>query len=215
MSSEHPRPASDPHRPAERTHPRLVERPPEPVEGRSSAGSDRTPPGSERGGPIVLVGAPGAGKSTVGALLAKSLGTEFTDADAVIEERAGKPIAEIFADDGETTFRQLEEETTAALLRRTGVLALGGGAVLSAATRSALRGHRVVWLRVGVPAALHRVGLDTARPLLLGNVRGRLIKLLGERKPLYDEVAEVRVDTDDVSPEDVVERIVRIWPPSE
>jgi shikimate kinase len=169
----------------------------------------------QRVGPIVLVGAPGAGKSTVGALLAESLGTEFTDADAVIEERAGKPIAEIFADDGETTFRQLEEETTAALLRRTGVLALGGGAVLSSATRSALRGHRVVWLRVGVPAALHRVGLDTARPLLLGNVRGRLIKLLGERKPLYDEVAEVRVDTDDASPEDVVERIVRIWPPSE
>jgi shikimate kinase len=65
-----------------------------------------------------------------------------------------------------------------------------------------------------VPSALHRVGLDTARPLLLGNVRGRLIKLLGERKPLYDEVAEARVDTDDATPEDVVELIVRIWPPS-
>ena len=173
------------------------------------------PPRSERHGPIVLVGAPGAGKSTVGALLAERLGTEFTDADAVIEERAGKSIAEIFADDGETAFRQLEEETAAALLRRPGVLALGGGAVLSAATRKALRRHRVVWLRVGVSSALHRVGLDTARPLLLGNVRGRLIKLLGERKPLYDEVGEARVDTDDVSPEDVVELIVRIWPPSE
>jgi shikimate kinase len=172
------------------------------------------PPRSERRGPIVLVGAPGAGKSTVGALLAERLGTEFTDADTVIEERAGKSIGEIFADDGETAFRQLEEETTAALLRRPGVLALGGGAVLSAATRTALQGHRVVWLRVGVPAALHRVGLDTARPLLLGNVRGRLIKLLGERKPLYDEVAEARVDTDDATPEDVVELIVRIWPPS-
>jgi shikimate kinase len=215
--SANPRGASDAGRgAAEQARPRLVERLPEPVEGRSSTGSDRMPPRPERGGPIVLVGAPGAGKSTVGALLAERLGTEFTDADAVIEQRAGKSIAEIFADDGETFFRQLEEETTAALIRRPGgVLALGGGAVLSAATRTALQGHRVVWLRVGVPSALHRVGLDTARPLLLGNVRGRLIKLLGERKPLYDEVAEARVDTDDASPEDVVELIVRIWPSSE
>ena len=173
------------------------------------------PANSKRRGPIVLVGAPGSGKSTVGALLAERLGMEFVDADAVIEERAGKSVAEIFADDGETAFRQLEEETTAAQLRRPGVLALGGGAVFSAATRKALQGQRVVWLRVGVPSALHRVGLDTARPLLLGNVRGRLIKLLGERRPLYDEVAEARVDTDDVSPEDVVELIVRIWPTSE
>jgi shikimate kinase len=182
---------------------------PSPVECRQPPQSGR------RAGPIVLVGAPGAGKSTVGALLAERLGTEFTDADAVIEERAGKSIAEIFADDGEAVFRQLEEETTAALLRRPGVLALGGGAVLSAATRKALQGHRVVWLRVGVPSALHRVGLDSARPLLLGNVRGRLIKLLGERRPLYDDVAEASVDTDDVSPEDVVERLLRIWPSSE
>jgi shikimate kinase len=203
MSAKHPMAASDASpQPAERPHPQRA------------TGSDHMPR-SERGGPIVLVGAPGAGKSTVGALLAKRLGTEFTDADAVIEERAGKSIAEIFADDGETAFRQLEEKTTAVLLRRPGVLALGGGAVLSAATREALQGHRVVWLRVGVPSALHRVGLDTARPLLLGNVRGRLIKLLGERKPLYDAVAEARVDTDDASPEDVVELIVRIWPPSE
>jgi shikimate kinase len=182
---------------------------PSPVEYRQPPQSGR------RAEPIVLVGAPGAGKSTVGALLAERLGTEFTDADAVIEERAGKSIAEIFADDGEAVFRQLEEETTAALLRRPGVLALGGGAVLSAATRKALQGHRVVWLRVGVPSALHRVGLDSARPLLLGNVRGRLIKLLGERRPLYDEVAEASVDTDDASPEDVVERLLRIWPNSE
>jgi shikimate kinase len=140
------------------------------------------------------------------------LGVEFADADAVIEERTGKLIAEIFADEGEPAFRQLEEQTTAELIRRPGVLAVGGGAVLSTATRQALHGHRVVWLRVGVPAALHRVGIDTARPLLLGNVRGRLIKLLGERTPLYQEVAAARVDTDDASPEEVVELIVRIWP---
>ena len=217
MSAKQPRPASEAGpSPVERDHRQLVDEWPEPVEGRSSTDSDRLPPRSGSVGPIVLVGAPGAGKSTVGALLAERLGTEFIDADAVIEERAGKSIAEIFADDGEAAFRQLEEETTAALLRRPGgVLALGGGAVLSAATRRALQGHRVVWLRVGVPAALHRVGLDSARPLLLGNVRGRLIKLLGERRPLYDEVAGARVDTDDVSPEDVAELLLRIWPSSE
>jgi shikimate kinase len=216
MSAKHPRAAPEAGPlPVGRPHPDLVGRPSEPVEGQSSTGSYGIPPRSARGEPIVLVGAPGAGKSTVGALLAERLAAEFTDADAVIEERAGKSIAEIFADDGEAAFRQLEEETTAALLRRRGVLALGGGAVLSAATRKALQGHRVVWLRVGLPAALHRIGLDTARPLLLGNVRGRLIKQLGERKPLYDEVAEARVDTDDASPEDVVESIMRIWPSAE
>jgi shikimate kinase len=208
--------------PVEEPRPKLVERPrPEPVEGsrpehvnaRSSTGSDRVTHHSNRAGPIVLVGAPGSGKSTVGALLAERLSMEFVDVDAVIEERTGKSVAEIFADDGEPAFRKLEEETTAELLRRPGVLALGGGAVLSAATRKALQDHQVVWLRVGVPAALRRVGLDTARPLLLGNVRGRLIKLLGERTPLYEEVAVARVDTDDSRPEEVVDAIVRIWPP--
>jgi shikimate kinase len=208
--------------PVEGSPPKLVDRPrPLPVEGsrperaeaRSSTGSDRVTANSNRAGPIVLVGAPGSGKSTVGALLAERLGMEFVDVDAVIEERIGKSVAEIFADDGEPAFRKLEEDTTAEQLRRPGVLALGGGAVLSAATRKALRDHQVVWLRVGVPAALHRVGLDTARPLLLGNVRGRLIKLLGERTPLYDEVAVARVDTDDSRPEEVVDAIVRIWPP--
>ena len=202
--------------PVEGSQPKLVDRPrPEPVEARSSMGSDRVTSHSNRVGPIVLVGAPGSGKSTVGALLAERLGMDFVDVDAVIEERTGKSVAEIFADDGEPAFRKLEEETTAELLRRPGVLALGGGAVLSAATRKALQDHQVVWLRVGVPAALHRVGLDTARPLLLGNVRGRLIKLLGERTPLYQEVAGARVDTDDARPEEVVDAIVRIWPPEE
>jgi shikimate kinase len=157
---------------------------------------------------IVLVGAPGSGKSTVGAILAERLGVGFADVDAVIVRRAGKPVAEIFADDGEAVFRALEEEVTAELLDRPGVLALGGGAVLSPRTRAALRGRRVVWLRVGLPAAVKRIGLDTARPLLLGNVRGRLLALLNERAPLYAEVAGEVVDTDERSPADVAEQIV-------
>ncbi|WP_375425102.1 shikimate kinase [uncultured Friedmanniella sp.] len=159
-------------------------------------------------GTIVLVGAPGSGKSTVGPLLAARLGVAFVDVDGVIEERAGRSIAEIFADDGEPAFRALEESTTAELLGGPGVLSLGGGAVLSAATRKALRGHRVVWLQVSASTAVSRVGLNEARPLLLGNVRGRLIKLLAERTPLYAEVATERVETDVLTPAAVVDVLV-------
>ncbi len=159
-------------------------------------------------GPLVLVGAPGAGKSTVGAMLADQLGVTFRDVDAFIVERAGRPIAEIFTDDGEAAFRALEEQITGELLEHPGVLALGGGGVLSAATRAALRGHRVVWLRIGLSQSVKRIGLDTARPLLLGNVRGRLLKLLNERAPLYAEVATEVVDTDETTPAQVVEMIM-------
>jgi shikimate kinase len=159
-------------------------------------------------GPIVLIGAPGSGKSTVGAMLAERLGLTFRDVDAVIVERAGKPITEIFTDDGEPVFRALEEQITAELLPLSGVLSLGGGAVLSASTRVALRGHRVIWLRVGLAQSVKRVGLDTARPLLLGNVRGRLRKLLDERAELYREVATEVIDTDEAAPADIVEMIM-------
>ena len=156
---------------------------------------------------LVLVGAPGSGKSTVGALLAQRWGEPFADVDAVIAERVGKSVAEIFADDGEAEFRRVEETVTTELLAVPGVLALGGGAVLSARVRSALRGHRVVWLQVSAAHAARRVGLNEARPLLLGNVRGRLIKLLNERTPLYAEVATEQVDTDELPADAVVERL--------
>ena len=159
-------------------------------------------------GPIVLVGAPGSGKSTVGAMLAERLGVTFRDVDAVIVERTGKSIPEIFTDDGEAAFRALEEQITAELLPLPGVLSLGGGAVLSAVTRSALRGHRVIWLKVGLSQSLKRVGLDTARPLLLGNVRGRLRKLLSERATLYREVGTEVIDTDNTTPAEIVETIM-------
>jgi shikimate kinase len=168
--------------------------------------SGGTPP--EPPGVIVLVGAPGSGKSTVGAVLAERLGVTFHDVDSIIVERVGKPVAEIFADDGEAAFRAIEEQVTGELLNRSGVLALGGGAVLSSRTRAALRGRRVVWLRVGLSAAVKRVGLDTARPLLLGNVRGRLLALLNERAALYAEVASEVVDTDDRTPAEVAQQIL-------
>lgn len=168
-------------------------------------------PASPAPGPaVVLVGAPGAGKSTVGRRVAARLGLPFADTDTTVEERAGKPVAEIFADDGEPAFRVLEEAITAELLAGTGVVALGGGAVLSAATRAALVGHRVVWLQVAAGEAAKRVGLTQARPLLLGNVRGRLVRLLAERAPLYAGVATDVVDTGVQGPDQVAEHVAAL-----
>ena len=116
------------------------------------------------------------------------------------------PVGTVWSE--EAAFRALEEQVTAELLELPGVLALGGGAVLSPATREALRGHRVVWLRIGLSQAVNRVGLDTARPLLLGNVRGQLLKLLNERAALYDEVATEVVDTDHTTPAEAVDNIM-------
>lgn len=163
-----------------------------------------------RSGPVaVLVGAPGAGKTTVGRALAQRLGVEFVDTDLVVEEAAGKSVAYIFVDEGEAAFRAREAKAVLDCLSGVhGVLALGGGAVLDPATREALRGERVVWLVVGISDAARRVGLNAARPLLLGNVRGRLMSLLDQRTPLYAEVATVSVDTDGKEIADVVDEVL-------
>ncbi|WP_109508981.1 shikimate kinase [Nocardioides speluncae] len=152
----------------------------------------------------------GAGKTTVARLLATAWGVEVRDTDADVEATAAKPISEIFVDDGEAHFRSLERAAVAAALaEHTGVLALGGGAVLDPATREALAGHAVVFLRVGLADAVKRVGLGTSRPLLLGNVRGRIKALLDERTPIYESVATLVVDTDGRAPEDVADEVRR------
>jgi shikimate kinase len=152
---------------------------------------------SERRPTLVLVGPPGAGKTTVGRVLARRLGVDFTDVDAVIVQRIGKPIADMFLQDGEDAFRALERQVVAeALVSTDGVLALGGGSVLAAPTRDRLRGHRVVHLKVGVTDGLRRTGMSTARPLLAGvNPRATFKALLDARAPLYREVATFEVDT--------------------
>lgn len=153
---------------------------------------------------VVLVGPMGAGKTTVAGLLARRWGVEVRDTDADVEARAGKTISEIFVDDGEQHFRDLERAAVAeALSSHAGVLALGGGAVLDPGTRTALGEHRVVFLSVGLTDAVKRVGLGVGRPLLLGNVRSRIKALLDERQPIYAEVASVTVSTDGRDPEDV------------
>ncbi len=150
----------------------------------------------------------GAGKTTVGAELAARWGVELRDTDADVEAVAGKPVAEIFVDDGEAAFRALERTAVArALAEHTGVVAVGGGAVMDDETRAALVLHRVVFLDVGLSDAAARVGLGTTRPLLLGNVRGQIKALLDARRKLYEEVAGLRVDTDGLTVFDVADEI--------
>ena len=157
---------------------------------------------------VVLVGPMGADKTTVAALLAEAWGVAARDTDADVEAAAGRTISDIFVDDGEARFRELERSAvTDALAEHHGVLALGGGAVLDPVTRDLLHGHRVVFLRVGLSDAAKRVGLGTARPLLLGNVRGRIKQFIDERTPVYESVATHVVDTDGLSVDQVVEQV--------
>lgn len=161
-------------------------------------------------GPVViLVGPMGVGKTTVGQHLAERLGASYRDTDADIVERAGKPIAEIFYDEGEEHFRGLERQAVReALESHDGVLALGGGAVMAPQTRQLLAGRPVVFLEMGVAEAVRRTGLDAPRPLLVVNPRQQWRRLMEERRPLYAEVARVVVDTEARTPQEVAEEIL-------
>lgn len=152
---------------------------------------------------VVLVGLPGAGKSTTGRRLAKILAVPFGDSDSLIEERERVTIRELFANFGEDRFRAIEAEAIAAALESfDGVLSLGGGALTSAATRAALAASDVpvVYLRATLDQLSQRVGDGRTRPLLTGNPDARLATLAAERSPTYDELATIIVDTDGRSP---------------
>ena len=164
---------------------------------------------------IVLVGFMGAGKTTVGNLLATRLGLPFADSDQVIEERTGRPVRQIFAEDGEAAFRALEHETIAGLLDGAElVLALGGGAAEHPGTQAKLTadpGIRVIYLQVGYHQALRRVGGDAGRPML---ARPDLPGVYERRRSVYAAVATLEVATDKRHPraitDDIAARLVRV-----
>jgi shikimate kinase len=153
-------------------------------------------------GVLVLIGFMGAGKTTVGRLLAAKLGLPFTDSDHVIEARSGKPIRQIFTAEGEPAFRALEHDVIAGLLAGPGgVLAVGGGAPLHEGTRDLLAGAAaVVYLRVSYAEAIRRVGGDGGRPML---ARPGVKQLFAERDPRYAAAATLTVATDGRSPEEI------------
>jgi shikimate kinase len=163
---------------------------------------------------LVLVGPPAAGKTSVGTAVAAARGLTFRDTDADVEAATGTTVADLFVQHGEPHFRALEERAVAtALVEHDGVLALGGGAVTSAATRELLvaagrGGAAVVWLDVDLHSAAKRVGLSRDRPILGVNPRAMLRAMLETRAPLYDEVATATVTTGGRSVEEVVAEVL-------
>ena len=164
-------------------------------------------------GPVlILVGAPGAGKSTVGAGVADRLGLPFADTDDDVAVAAGVPLSEVVVEAGEAQFRVWERDAVLGRLREFdgGVLAVGGGALAEDEVRAALAGRPVVWLRVTPANAASRVGLNAVRPVALGNIRAQFAAQLKARAPLYEEVARHIVDTDFLPVPEVVEAVVAL-----
>jgi shikimate kinase len=158
---------------------------------------------------LVLVGPPGSGKSTIVRLVADLWGTTWRDTDDDIEASAGASIGDIFIDHGEAHFRALEVAAVAtALEEHDGVLAVGGGAILDANTRTLLDAEQVVFLDVDIKDAAKRIGFNRDRPLLLGNPRAQWIRLMAARRPLYEDVATFTVATDGKSPDEVAGEVV-------
>jgi shikimate kinase len=160
---------------------------------------------------IILIGLPGSGKSTVARALARNTGLTVSDTDHLIEERAGKKISTIFEEDGEVHFRELEAQIVdEALLRESGILALGGGSVLNSGSRDAIKrsGAPVIYLNISTQQADVRVGKNSDRPLLQGNSREKLEALLSERAPLYESLATFTIRTDSKKASEVADEIM-------
>jgi len=159
---------------------------------------------------VVLVGPPGSGKTTVGRVLARLLGVELRDTDEAIEVQQGRSISDIFLDEGEPRFRELERAVVASsLASHSGVLALGGGAVMDPVTSAALAGHTIVFLDVGIADAAKRVGFDRSRPLLAVNPRAQWIRMMDSRRPTYERLATFSVQTAGRTPPDIAAEIIQ------
>ena len=159
---------------------------------------------------VVLIGAPGSGKSTVGAALAKVLALDFIDTDQLIEEREGKAITDIFVVDGEPHFRAVELETLKHVLTlKDVVISLGGGAPISDQAQQLINSSEstVIFLDVSLATAAPRVGFNRDRPLLLGNPRAQWQALSDKRRPIYEALADVSIKVDDMSVEAIISEI--------
>ena len=160
---------------------------------------------------IVLIGPPGAGKTSIGRSLAKAMDVEFADTDALIEEDQGKSVSQIFVDDGEPHFREVEERICSTALKETsGVLSLGGGAVLTSSVAEAIRdsGSEVIFLDVSLAVAAPRIGFNRDRPLLLNNPRQQWQRLMDARRPVYESLATTKIEVENRSVNQIVKEIL-------
>jgi len=160
---------------------------------------------------LVLIGPMGAGKTTVGAHLAERLGCNFVDTDHLIEADQGKSVSDIFVEDGEPHFRLVEESIVIDALRQeSGILSLGGGAIISDPVQKALKASTAVkvFLDISLSAVSPRVGFDSARPLLMVNPRQKWSELMSQRRPIYEEIADYSIDVSELSPNEVVNKIL-------
>lgn len=163
-----------------------------------------------RGRCVVLIGPPGSGKTTVGGVLAELLGVELRDTDQAIERQQGQSISDIFMDEGESRFRELEQaEVLSSLASHAGVLSLGGGAVMDPVTADALSGHTVVFLEVGIADAARRVGFDRSRPLMALNPRAQWSRMMDARRSTYQRLATFSVQTAGRTPQDIAAEILQ------
>jgi len=157
---------------------------------------------------VVLIGPPGSGKTTVGQALATLLGVELRDTDRAIEVQEGRSVSDIFLDDGEPRFREIERaEVASSLTSHHGVLSLGGGAVMDPTTAASLAGHTVVFLDVGIADAATRVGFNQSRPLLAVNPRAQWTRMMDIRRPTYERLATFTVLTTGRTPQDIAAEI--------
>ena len=159
---------------------------------------------------VVLIGPPGAGKSTIGKALAKEIATEFIDSDSEIERITGKKISDIFVEEGEAVFRKTEVEVVTALLDGfEGVIALGGGAPINTQIQETLTGVEfpVIFIDVSISQAANRIGFNKDRPLLLINPRQQWMNLMSERRPIYEKLASQTVNSDSQKPHEVAKLI--------
>jgi len=167
---------------------------------------------------VILIGPPGAGKSSVGKALGKRLATGFADTDLLIETETGLRVSEIFLDKGESFFRELEQKIVLReIIECNGVLALGGGSVMNADVAEALRvsSSPICFLDVSLSNAAPRIGFNRDRPLLVGNPRAKWQELMNVRRPVYESLASFTVSTDSSTPTQIAQEIVEILSKSE